>query len=59
MTLIHVGLGLLLDNLWIVVFAGPALAVVHFIAVLPEEAYLREKFGDPYRQYLVKVRRYL
>jgi protein-S-isoprenylcysteine O-methyltransferase Ste14 len=59
MTLMQVGLGVLLDNLWILVLAGPALAIVHVIAVLPEEAYLSEKFGEPYRHYLSKVRRYL
>ena len=59
MTLLQMGLGLLLDNLWILVLAGPALAVVHVIAVLPEEAYLSGKFGEPYRHYLAKVRRYL
>jgi protein-S-isoprenylcysteine O-methyltransferase Ste14 len=32
---------------------------VHFMAVLPEERYLTEKFGDSYRAYLLKVRRYL
>ena len=36
----------------------PALVVVHFIAVLPEEKYLAEKFGENYRAYLARVRRY-
>jgi len=26
---------------------------------LPEERYLTEKFGDSYRGYLIKVRRYI
>lgn len=59
MTLIQAGLGLALDDLWIVLLATASLLVVHFVAVRPEEAYLTEKFGDPYRQYLGKVRRYL
>jgi protein-S-isoprenylcysteine O-methyltransferase Ste14 len=53
------GLGVALDNLWISFFALPALAIVHFMAVLPEERYLSEKFGESYAQYLGKVRRYL
>jgi protein-S-isoprenylcysteine O-methyltransferase Ste14 len=58
-TAIVVGLGLALDNLWISAFAAPALAAVHFMAVLPEERYLLEKFGDNYGKYLARVRRYL
>jgi protein-S-isoprenylcysteine O-methyltransferase Ste14 len=52
-------IGLAGDNMWIVLLAIPALAVVHFSAVLPEEKYLSEKFGDEYRQYMQSVRRYL
>ena len=43
-TLFVVGLGLALNNLWISLFAAPALLTVHFIAVLPEERYLAAKF---------------
>ena len=39
--------------------AVPALLTVHFIAVLPEERYLSEKFGESYKVYLTQVRRYL
>jgi protein-S-isoprenylcysteine O-methyltransferase Ste14 len=58
-TLFVVGLGLTVNNIWISLFAAPALIVVHFIAVLPEERYLAEKFGDSYRSFLARVRRYL
>jgi len=59
MTCIQVGLGLALNNLWIVLLALVSLLTVHFIAVLPEERYLTEKFGHSYRSYVEKVRRYL
>jgi protein-S-isoprenylcysteine O-methyltransferase Ste14 len=59
MTCIQLGLGLALNNLWISLLAAFSLLAVHFIAVLPEERYLTEKFGDSYRGYLVKVRRYI
>lgn len=59
MTLIQLGLGVAVDNAWISAFAIPALLIVHVIAVLPEERYLAEKFGESYRRYLGQVRRYL
>jgi protein-S-isoprenylcysteine O-methyltransferase Ste14 len=58
-TVFLIGLGLALNNLWISLFAAPALLAVHFIAVLPEERYLTEKFGDSYRSFLARVRRYI
>ncbi len=58
-TLFQVGFGLAINNFWISLFAFPALLIVHFIAVLPEERYLIKKFGENYKAYLVKVRRYL
>ncbi|HXY25293.1 MAG TPA: isoprenylcysteine carboxylmethyltransferase family protein [Candidatus Acidoferrum sp.] len=59
MTCMQLGLGLALNNLWICLLAPFSLLVVHFLAVLPEEKYLSEKFGDSYRAYLIKVRRYI
>jgi protein-S-isoprenylcysteine O-methyltransferase Ste14 len=40
-------------------FVPLALLAVHFVAVLPEERYLAEKFGEPYLEYKSRVRRYL
>lgn len=59
MTCIQVGLGLALNNLWISLLAAFSLLAVHFIAVVPEEKYLTEQFGESYIGYLIKVRRYL
>lgn len=56
---ILVGLGLALNNLWFSLLAAVALLVVHFIAVLPEEEYLKKKFGRSYEDYQRNVRRYL
>jgi protein-S-isoprenylcysteine O-methyltransferase Ste14 len=58
-TTVQAGLGVALGNVWISVLAPIALLTVHFIAVLPEERYLVEKFGTSYREYRAKVRRYL
>jgi protein-S-isoprenylcysteine O-methyltransferase Ste14 len=59
LTCILFGLGLALNNLWFSLLAIVALVVVHFIAVLPEEKYLNEKFGRSYTEYRTKVRRYI
>ena len=59
LTAIQLGLGLLLDYLWISVLAPVALLVVHRIAVVPEERYLAEKFGSSFTDYCRRVRRYL
>jgi protein-S-isoprenylcysteine O-methyltransferase Ste14 len=44
---------------WIAVLAPLALLIVHYTAVVREEAYLADKFGDPYITYTKTVRRYL
>jgi protein-S-isoprenylcysteine O-methyltransferase Ste14 len=59
LTLLQVGLGVAADDLWIALFAVPALLVVHYIAVLAEEKYLVERFGEPYAAYRARVRRYV
>lgn len=59
LALFEIGLGLVLNNAWVSALALPALATVHFTAVLPEEKYLLGKFGDSYRDYFAQVRRYL
>jgi protein-S-isoprenylcysteine O-methyltransferase Ste14 len=58
-TVFQIGLGVTVDNIWISLLAVPALVAVHFAAVLPEERYLAEKFGDSYRYYVARVRRYV
>ena len=59
LTCIQTGLGLAVNNLWITLLAPFSLLAVHFLAVVPEEKYLTEKFGESYRNYMTKVRRYL
>lgn len=59
MTLVVLGLGIALNDIWVSLFAPVSLLLVHFIAVLPEERYLAGKFGESYRGYVARVRRYL
>ncbi len=59
MTLVTIAVAVALDDAWMIAAALVALVVVHVTAVLPEEAYLAEKFGASYTAYKAKVRRYL
>ncbi len=44
---------------WIVAFTALSLVAVYLVAVRPEEAYLEGKFGDEYRRYKARVRRWI
>ena len=59
MVLTFFGLGIAIDVLWVSAFALLALFVVHLVAVVPEERYLAELFGEEYARYRNRVRRYL
>ncbi len=59
LTLLCIGLGMLLNNLWILILLLPAVLVVHFGVILREERHLEAKFGDAYRTYKMNVRRWL
>ena len=57
--LFQVGLGLWQDRLAIVLMVIPAVAATNVWVIAKEEAYLERKFGDVYREYLGRVRRWL
>jgi protein-S-isoprenylcysteine O-methyltransferase Ste14 len=57
--LLEVALGFLFNNAWIVLLTVPAVWAMHRFVVLREEAYLDAKFGDTYRQYRARVRRWI
>ena len=59
MFILEIAIGCFAGDLWIVLLAPMFLVTVHYTAVLREEAYLEEKFGDEYRAYKRRVRRYL
>lgn len=59
LTLMYVGLALLANALWVLVLIVPVLVVLHYGVVRREERYLETKFGDAYREYRSRVRRYL
>ena len=55
---LYLGITLLFDAFWPLVTLAPALAVMHWGAVLRKEQYLEAKFGDEYRAYKARVRRW-
>jgi protein-S-isoprenylcysteine O-methyltransferase Ste14 len=54
-----VGLAIAFDNLWLLAMLVPFALVIRYGVVAREEAYLERKFGDAYRQYRARVRRWL
>jgi len=59
LTLVYVGLALLANALWVLVLIVPVLIVMHYGVIRREERYLEAKFGDTYRAYRSRVRRYV
>jgi protein-S-isoprenylcysteine O-methyltransferase Ste14 len=54
-----IGLAIALDNLWLLITLLPFALVIRYGVVAREEAYLERKFGDVYRGYRSRVRRWL
>ena len=59
LTLFFVGLTLTMNTWWGILALIPLVVVMHNAVIVREEQYLEEKFGEIYRQYRSKVRRYL
>src|SRR5688500_18817782 len=55
----YVGLAVLLNNVWALVLLPIVLVVVDRAVIRREERYLTAKFGQPYREYCARVRRWL
>ncbi len=53
--LTFVGLGALLDALWILILVVPTIVAVDLVLIAPEERYLAAKFGQAYRDYARSV----
>jgi protein-S-isoprenylcysteine O-methyltransferase Ste14 len=57
--LVYGGIGLLARSPWALVFALPLAIVIRYGVVAREEVYLEQRFGDAYRDYRSRVRRWL
>jgi protein-S-isoprenylcysteine O-methyltransferase Ste14 len=58
-TLVYLGLSVAAGSLWAIVLVVPLLWVIHVGVVAREERYLERKFGDAYRAYKARVRRWV
>jgi protein-S-isoprenylcysteine O-methyltransferase Ste14 len=54
-----IGLAIALNSLWLLLTMVPFAVVIRYGVVAREEAYLEGKFGDVYRRYRARVRRWL
>jgi protein-S-isoprenylcysteine O-methyltransferase Ste14 len=55
----QIGLAIAFDNLWLPMMLVPFALVIRYGVVAREEAYLGRRFGDVYRGYCTRVRRWM
>jgi protein-S-isoprenylcysteine O-methyltransferase Ste14 len=58
-TLIYLGVAAMVNTAWPLWFLPAIFLTMHFGVVRREEAYLERRFGDDYRAYRDRVRRWL
>jgi protein-S-isoprenylcysteine O-methyltransferase Ste14 len=56
---LYAGVALIVDSLWPLLVLPVVLVVIRWLVIAREEAYLERKFGDAYRAYTTRVRRWL
>ena len=54
-----IGLAIAFNTLWLLIASVPFALLIRYGVIAPEEAYLERKFGDVYRGYRARVRRWL
>jgi protein-S-isoprenylcysteine O-methyltransferase Ste14 len=59
MFLVYGGIGLAVRSPWILILVLPLAVTIRYGVVAREEAYLERRFGDAYRDYKARVRRWL
>ena len=59
LTLLYLGIASLINSLWVLLLVVPLLVVVQRGVVEREERYLERTFGEEYRDYRTRVRRWV
>ena len=57
--LLYSGVCLVAGTPWPLLFLPVVVALLHRIVILPEERFLEDRFGNKYRDYKGRVRRWL
>jgi protein-S-isoprenylcysteine O-methyltransferase Ste14 len=57
--LAYAGIGVAAQSLWILILLLPLVITIRYGVVAREEAYLERRFGDVYRDYKARVRRWV
>jgi protein-S-isoprenylcysteine O-methyltransferase Ste14 len=56
---VYVGIGIVVHSPWILILTLPLAVTIRYGVVAREEAYLDARFGNTYRDYKARVRRWL
>ena len=59
LTLAYLEIAAAIDSLWVVALLAGVLPVMHYGVIAREERYLDGKFGEAYRRYCARTRRWL
>ncbi len=59
LTLVYFGLSIVMTSVWVLLLLVPTLIILQQGVVIPEEAYLKRRFGAAYRKYQARVPRWL
>src|SRR5262245_48605260 len=59
MFLLYAGIGIAFRSPWVLILALPLIVILRYGVVAREEKYLEQRFGDAYRDYMARVRRWL
>ena len=59
LALVYGGIALMVNTVWPVAFLPGVLIFIHYGVIIREESYLERKFGQDYRHYKARVRRWL
>jgi len=57
--IVGVGIAIAVNSLWIALMQIPVVLLIRKFVIAKEEHYLESKFGDEYRNYKLKVRRWI